>query len=66
MNELEIFNNYRRSLSKIDTSDLDELIEKANKLNQILLEAKALEHEIASSDINLKIDFAQDASKENA
>lgn len=40
---------------KVDTSELDETIDKANKLVEILNEASSLVNELASKDVKLKV-----------
>lgn len=43
------------SIKSIDTSELDDALEKANKLHKVLLEAKTLLDELASKEIDLSI-----------
>ncbi len=40
---------------KVDKSELDETIDKANKLVEILNEASSLVNELASKDVKLKV-----------
>lgn len=40
---------------KVDKSELDETIDKANKLVEILNEASSLVNELASMDVKLKV-----------